>query len=48
METAKNNLQLIDTNSEVSNQEKAFLLHGTEKSRSMPKTPQNIRFHFAI
>lgn len=31
METAKNNLQLIDTNSEVSNQEKAFLLHGTDK-----------------
>ena len=31
MESAKNFLQLTDTNSEVSNQEKAFLLHGTDK-----------------
>jgi extracellular factor (EF) 3-hydroxypalmitic acid methyl ester biosynthesis protein len=31
MESAKNNLQLIDTSSEVSNQEKAFLIHGTDK-----------------
>jgi extracellular factor (EF) 3-hydroxypalmitic acid methyl ester biosynthesis protein len=31
MESAKNNLQLIDTSSEVSNQEKTFLIHGTDK-----------------
>ena len=31
MESAKNNLQLIDTSSEVSNQEKAFLIHGADK-----------------
>ena len=31
MESAKNNLQLIDTSSEVSNQEKAFLIQGTDK-----------------
>ena len=31
MESAKNFLQLTDTSSEVSNQEKAFLLHGTDK-----------------
>jgi extracellular factor (EF) 3-hydroxypalmitic acid methyl ester biosynthesis protein len=31
MESAKNNLQLIDTSSEVSNQEKTFLIHGIDK-----------------
>jgi extracellular factor (EF) 3-hydroxypalmitic acid methyl ester biosynthesis protein len=31
MESAKNNLQLIDTSSEVSNQEKTFLVHGAKK-----------------
>ena len=31
MESAKTNLQLIDTSSEVSNQEKAFLIRGTDK-----------------
>ena len=31
MESAKTNLQLIDTSSEVSNQEKAFLIHGIDK-----------------
>ena len=31
MESAKNNFQLIDTSSEVSNQEKTFLINGTDK-----------------
>jgi len=31
METAKNNFQLIDTSSQVSNQEKTFLIHGADK-----------------
>ena len=31
MESAKNKLQLIDTSTEVSNQEKTFLLHGSNK-----------------
>ncbi len=31
METAKNNFQFIDTSSEVSNQEKTFLIHGSDK-----------------
>ena len=31
METAKNNFQRIDTSSQVSNQEKTYLIHGTDK-----------------
>ena len=31
MERAKNNLQLFDPSSEVGNQEKTFLIHGTDK-----------------
>jgi extracellular factor (EF) 3-hydroxypalmitic acid methyl ester biosynthesis protein len=31
MESAKNNLQLVDTSTEVTNQEKIFLIHGTKK-----------------
>jgi extracellular factor (EF) 3-hydroxypalmitic acid methyl ester biosynthesis protein len=31
MKSAKNNLQLIDTGSEVSNREKTFLIHGAKK-----------------
>jgi len=31
METAKNNFELIDTNSQVSNQEKTFLIRGADK-----------------
>jgi extracellular factor (EF) 3-hydroxypalmitic acid methyl ester biosynthesis protein len=31
MQSAKTNLQLIDTSSEVSNQEKTFLIHGIDK-----------------
>jgi len=48
MEAAKKNIQLIDTRTEVSLQEKAFLVHGTQKVpiRAQVASKYSLFFHY--